>query len=276
MWNRDNLEPKDGVYNFVGMDAYVNAAKAKGKAVIFLFMFQDYWGLDCVPSWYLANQVKVGGRCEPAIWRPAVSAKIAKLILAFLDHYKDNPWVGGVISGETSYPNLGSDFSSAGVETGVSYILDTVGPAFKASSQYFFLESNWSNKTDYQVAKAHGYGMGLSHPDLTVSNKRLGNTPSGYDLRPSWGLGCYAPIARTAAIESSTCKITYKGIMPLAISFQEGGRRSILAGYTPKEVRDYAFKDLGVSWLFWDEPYNTGKTLQANVLPVIKQSPYPY
>lgn len=277
MWNRDGLEPTDGHYDFSKIDTIANAAKAKGKAFVVFFMFQDYWGQDCVPAWFRSQgQVKEGNRCQPAIWRTAVADRMAKVIHAALNKYKNDDHFVGVTSGEISYPKMGPDFSVGGVEAGVSAITNSVGPAFKNSKAVFYLENNWSNRTDYQVTLATGYGAGLGHPDLTVSNKRLGNNPQGLSLSPSWGLGCYAPIARLPTMGSNTCAKTYKGTdTPLAISFQEGGRRSFIAGYSPTEVRDYAFKDLGVSIIFWDDPYSTPQSL-GSILSAIKAKPYPY
>lgn len=270
MWNRDNLEPADGRYDFSRIDGIVNQAKAKGKAFIVFLMWQDYWGQDCVPAWFRSQaQVKEGSRCQPAVWRPAVAEKMGKLTLAILNHYKADPKFVGVVGGETAYPKMGSDYTTAGVETGVAKITDLVGPEFARTRAMFLLESNWSNETNRQVVKAVGYGGGLSHPDLTVSNKRLGNRPGGQDLNPSWGLMCYAPIARVGQNTTRTCVDTYKGKARLAISFQEGGRRSVLAGYSMKEIRDYAFDDLGVKILIWDEPYSTGKTLEKDVTPLL-------
>lgn len=275
MWNRDELEPRRGTYNFTKLQTSLNHYKAKGKRMTILMIDQDYWGFDCTPRYmrdpshpdyspiYKGGQVKSGKRCVPKLWVPAVMDRTIALYTAIGQRFDADPYFEGLSSTETAIPSLGDpDYSNDAIVTQLIRLSDAMPAAFPRS--IFWLHANWTQQTQRVVQNAFARGLGIDGPDLTVIGPR---DPS---QKPNWGYACFNQSMAVA----EGCTQDYYGRMPLGMAGQVGLENSIKDGYTMAEIFAFAMTSptgLRLTHMFWTLPYETpGFSFTGTILPYVE------
>lgn len=275
MWNRDNLEPRKGQYDFSMIASVLARYQAKGKRLQILWMDQDYWGNDCVPQYlrdpahpdydpaYKGGQVKSGNRCVPKYWVPAVMDRLIAANAALGARFDKEAYFESFSTAETAAPCLGDPECSPGVQAEQFIRQHNALPAAFPHT-LAFVHGNWTPSTDRVTANMYAKGLGLDGPDLTVIG------PKDPSQGPSWGYTCY----NSVFVSSGGCKTDYYQKIPLGIGGQVGLERSIQDGYTMAEIFDFAItspKGLRVSHMAWSQPYQTpGFSFNGTILPYVE------
>ncbi len=268
------LERSRGVYDFSQIDAYLKKLKSlpTPKRLVIRVMdrrFKTTSKSNIVPNYLLTESIYHGGvtlqRTNSSgyvarLWEAPVMDRLIALYRALAERYDDDSYVEGIASEETTL-SLGSDprlwpsgYSSAALLNQYERLVSSATQFMTHTS--LFLGTNYIGTVDQMATliqrmdEVQVAARGSNTVPTRLSHaQRVWTGQTGADYRNN--------LAIANAIES----------------LELGGSHG---SYTPKQLYDYAYKTLYVSYLFWPRNTWSGNSSQrwsTGILPFLKTNP---
>jgi hypothetical protein len=274
-WNWRDLETSKGVYDFSGIDTYLNTVKSLPTRKRMIIRIEnrvfgkqtgttvpDYLKTD--PA-YQGGEVPMGNGVVARIWDRPVMDRLIALYQALAVRYDSDPYVEGISTSETSI-GFSTDYPAPATYSPDALL--TQLERFVAATRAAWPHSNVFVETNYLGSNSQ---MESFIKYCMVNQSTVGGPDTWNRAYVTTGKRALQSDAVVTGTKGSGTD--YRGIIAIKSEVEATELGGYIATFTPAEVYDVAFNIMHANFIVWDRnDYYGGPEQQwtTGILPFIR------